>query len=61
MAKFIQLNPDGCAWFGVVDEHGRYVVEPEYTWKQAAFLAAELNENPAIDSDALYQKLAVTR
>lgn len=59
MPKFIQLNPDGCAWYGVVDELGRFVVEPEYTWSQAAFLAAELNENPLIDSDVLYQKLAV--
>lgn len=59
MSKFIQLNPDGCAWFGVVDERGRYVVEPEYTWKQAAAMADKLNSDPLIDPEKLYEKAAI--
>lgn len=54
--KFIQLNYLDSAWYGVADvTKSIWIVEPEYTWKQAENMANILNANPAIDPDELYR------
>lgn len=54
--KYIQLNAQDSAWFGVVDvETMAWVVEPEYTHSDASRMAQRLNDNPVIDPDELYR------